>query len=86
MGAIVALYAGDTISSARLIIASGDPQLVAYVAETLLRFEPEEAATDPDPAAALEAGRRRALRLVRDEALTELREDDDDNDDPERAR
>jgi hypothetical protein len=75
VGGIVALYTGDTISSARLVFASADPSLVAYVAETLLHHDPDFTADETNPAAELEAGRRRALRLVRDQALTELQDE-----------
>jgi len=58
----IAIYAGTSISDARLLAASGDEDLVEIVAARLLQRWPPE---DPDPvSAALKVGRREALRLV----------------------
>jgi hypothetical protein len=58
----VALYAGESLSNARLIALTGDPDAVRAVAESaLLKLERPQR----DPAArAVEAGRRKALKSV----------------------
>jgi hypothetical protein len=58
----VALYRGQTVSSARLVALSTDPTLVADVAARVLAEE--EQATDDPVLAALSHGRRAALRVV----------------------
>jgi hypothetical protein len=58
----VALYRGQTVSSARLIALSTDPALVADVAARVLAAD-EPAADDP-VLSALSRGRRAALRVV----------------------
>lgn len=59
--AFVAIYAGETVTSARLIVASADQTLVQYVADRLLHTSSEK----PDAILnALEEGRRTALRLL----------------------
>jgi hypothetical protein len=59
----IALYRGPTVSEARLVAASGDPDLVAYVAASLL-----DGSRERDPVLArIDDGRREALRLVLDE-------------------
>jgi len=59
--AFVAIYTGDTIATARLIAASADPSLVQYVATRLL----DHGSESDDPAtAAVDLGRRNALRLI----------------------
>lgn len=65
----VALYRGQTISSATLIAVSSDAALVAAVADYLLheRSKPERDAI----LASLERGRRDALRLIHEEAQRE---------------
>lgn len=60
MKSFIALYRGPTVSEARLVSASGDAALVAYVATRLLEMPSEE----DDVLAPIEAGRRQALRLV----------------------
>jgi hypothetical protein len=67
MHTFVALYHGQSVSEARLVCASGDPALAAYVAARLL----EKPAEENDVLAPIDAGRRQALRLV----LAEMRED-----------
>jgi hypothetical protein len=59
----VALYRGPTVSEARLVSASADPALVAYVAERLL----EKPLDDDSVLAPIDAGRRQSLRVVLDE-------------------
>ncbi len=60
--AFVALYTGASVTAARLVAATGDPDIVAYVAGRLLR-EPQ--ASEDDPAAvAIDRGRRGALKLI----------------------
>ena len=62
----VTLYRGDTISSAKLVAVSADPALVREFAKRLLA---EQEKPEPDPVLmALEAGRVRALNLVRNAA------------------
>lgn len=58
--AIVAIYGGDLVGSARLVSATGDPEVVRSVAELLLNVEQLDE-TAPEPIA---AGRRAALRLL----------------------
>ena len=69
MANFLALYRGQTIGSAQLVAVSTDPDVVARFADELL----EDRGENPhDPvAAAVEEGRRTALRLVRDEVGTE---------------
>ena len=66
MASFIALYRGDTISSAELVATTADPDLVRDFAERLLstaeRQEPDAVLRE------LALGRRRALRLVRDGA------------------
>ena len=66
MSSIIALYRGDTIGRARIVAVSADPALVKYVAGELLG----ETETDDPVLSALEGGRGRALRLVREEAAS----------------
>lgn len=62
MVTFLALYRGASLPSAELVSVSTDPELVAFVAETLLK---ERNGASDDPAlAALTAGRRRALRIL----------------------
>jgi len=64
----IAVYRGETIADARLIATSVDPALVAEVSSKLLA---DRAAADQsaDPAiAAIERGRRSALRVIKAEA------------------
>jgi hypothetical protein len=58
--AIVAIYNGDLVGSARLVSATGDPEVVTRVAELLLEVEREDS-TAPEPIA---AGRCIALRSL----------------------
>ena len=66
MASFIALYHGDTISSAALVATTADPELVRDFAERMLSISEGE---EPDAILReLELGRRRALRLVRIEA------------------
>jgi len=58
--AIIAIYSGDLVGSARLISATGDPAVVRCVAELLLAVEQsDDTALDP-----LRSARLGALRLL----------------------
>ncbi len=60
MSTFVALYRGPSVSEARLISASGNPELASYVARVLLNEEFED-----DPVLVpVSQGRARTLRLV----------------------
>lgn len=64
MTSFVALYRGETISAAKLLAVSAEPELVRNFADRLLD-EPE---ANEDPVMLeLEQGRRRALQLVKSE-------------------
>lgn len=67
MKTFVALYRGPTVSEARLVSASGEADLVAYVATRML----EKPAEPDDVLAPISEGRREALRLVANEAESE---------------
>ncbi len=65
MTTLIAIYRGDSIASARLVYVSADPVLAADIATRLLGDHP----ASPDPAvAAVEQGRRQALRVIRAES------------------
>ena len=64
MPAFVAVYSGDTISTARLVAVSADPALVRDITDRLLHGS--EPAENP-VAQQVEQGRRAALRLIRQE-------------------
>jgi hypothetical protein len=62
----IALYRGETIGSARLVAATTDFEIVRDLAERMLSIPEGE---EPDAVLReLEIGRRRALRLVWNEA------------------
>jgi hypothetical protein len=66
----IAVYRGESLQRASLVAVSTDPALVAQVAATLLADrepEPEDPAAD-----AVHKGRRRALRLLKAEAVRQL--------------
>ena len=66
MASFIALYHGETISSAALVATTADPEVVRDFAEQMLSV-PE--GQEPDAVLReLELGRRRALHLVRDDA------------------
>lgn len=59
----VALYAGQSVASARLIAASANPELIGHAAEVMLGEAVPVA--DDDPAlAVINQSRRRALEIV----------------------
>ena len=63
----IALYRGESVSSAKLLAVTAKPEIVDDFAHRLLN-EPE---AEEDPVTLeLERGRRRALQLVRGEAAT----------------
>ena len=61
----LALYRGESVGGAKLLALTAEPEIVSEFARWLL--DRSEAEADP-VALELERGRRRALRLVRDEA------------------
>lgn len=66
MVTFVALYRGTSLQSAQLVAVTTDAELVAQVAAGLLKGP---APKDEDPVlAAVHGGRRRALRLLHQEA------------------
>ena len=61
----LAIYRGRTVADAKLVAVSADPQIVSEVAARLLKHPDEAEDSEDDPVlAAVERGRRRALRLV----------------------
>ena len=64
----IAVYRGETISGARLIAISADPALVNQVTSQILETYPEASEDDP-VVECVESGRRRALHLIKGEAL-----------------
>jgi hypothetical protein len=65
MASFLALYRGETIGAAKLVATSADPEIVRGFADRLLADPGEQ---DEDAVLQeLENGRRRALRLVRNE-------------------
>jgi hypothetical protein len=62
----VALYRGESLQDAALVAVSTDPALVTHVAAALLAAQ--ESLRDGDPVTrAVQAGRRKALRLLKAE-------------------
>jgi hypothetical protein len=62
----IALYRGETVSSAKIVAVSADTDLVADFAARMLHREEE---TEDDPVVhSLDVGRREALRLISEEA------------------
>ncbi len=66
MSSFLALYRGETISAAKIVAVSADPELAAEFAARMLS-EPEEPEAD-GVLRELADGRQRALRLVKSEA------------------
>ena len=67
MTTFLALYRGDSVSSAKLLALTADRELVCDFAARLL--DNRDGEQNPDPVLEeLEQGRRRALRLVKSEA------------------
>ena len=62
----IAIYIGDTISSAKIVAASSDPDLVSQVAAVLLKDKRSSiGAASPDPvSSAMDRGRRQALEII----------------------
>ena len=67
MTTFLALYRGDSVSSAKLLALTADHELVRDFAARLLNKLIEEQNTDP-VLEELERGRLRALQLVKSEA------------------
>ena len=66
MASFIALYHGETISSAELVATTAEPEMVRDFAERLLSIPGRQV---PDGVLReLTLGRRRALRLLRDDA------------------
>ena len=66
MTTFLALYRGEAVGASKLIALTAEPAIVAHFAARMLSTPGE-----PEPDAVLyelEQGRRRALRLVKDEA------------------
>ena len=64
MTTFLALYRGDSVSSAKLLALTADSELVCDFAARLLAMPRKE--QNPDPVlGGLEEGRRRALQLVK---------------------
>lgn len=62
----IALYRGESVTGAKLLAVTANPEIVGDLARRLL----DEHETDADPVTSeLEQGRRRALQLVRDGAV-----------------
>lgn len=75
MASFIAVYQGPTIGTARLIAVATDPALVRDVADRMLNGATADGklgAAEP-VVDALEAGRRIALRLIRDTAAQAAR-------------
>lgn len=67
MTTYVAIYRGQTVSDSRLIALSADPDLVADVTTRILSERSEE---NSDPIVeSVESGRRKALQLIKQEAM-----------------
>lgn len=67
MTTFLAVYRGQTVSTAKLIAVTADPGVIAAVVDHFLDQSTSTAESDP----AIEAtcrGRRRALRIIRREA------------------
>ena len=72
MVSFVALFRGPTIQGASLVAVTSDPTLVTHVAGALL--QKRVAGPTDDPALrAVEIGRRRALKLMRQEGSASAR-------------
>ena len=66
MASFIALYRGESIGTARLVATTADSDIVRDFAERMLCMVEEE---EPDAALReLSLSRRRALRLIRDDA------------------
>lgn len=66
MTSFVAIYRGQTVADAKLVAVSADPSLVAEVSSRIMQAQDIESR---DPVIArVEAGKREALRLIKQEA------------------
>lgn len=70
MKSFIALYRGKSVAEARLVSVSADPDLVATVTQALI--SQDRASSDDEALRAVEEGRRRALRLIRERILGEV--------------
>lgn len=68
MPTFVAVYEGESVGEARIKHLSCDPRLIEIVAHSILLDDRSDALPDDPVLAALEAGRRQALRLICAEA------------------
>jgi hypothetical protein len=66
LASFIALYRGETISSARLVAATTDAEIVHDFADRMLSTS--DVTEQDDVLREVELGRRRALHLVRGEA------------------
>lgn len=66
MASFIALYRGESVATAELLVVTSDPTIVRDFADRMLD-EPPPPTADPAVAAKHE-GRRRGLEVVRDEA------------------
>ena len=60
--AFVALYAGETVGSARIVGATADPLIVSMVADVLLKTLPQNMTASVEEA--LDNGQRIVLRII----------------------
>jgi len=72
VASFLALYRGPSIASAELVAVSADPELIARFAGDLLERNGRAPGAEDPPREALADGRRRALQLLRDEAVETL--------------
>jgi hypothetical protein len=66
----IALYRGETVTSAKIVAVTADADLVADLAARMLRRQEEEIEND-SMVRSLDDGRRRALRLITEETKRE---------------
>jgi hypothetical protein len=66
----IALYRGETVTSAKIVAVTADADLVADLAARMLRRQEEEIEND-SVVRSLDDGRRRALRLITEETKRE---------------
>lgn len=65
MTTFLAIYSGDTVSNARMIVVTADPELLSGVAATLLNsIHTSGIDVDDSAVGALERGRYAALRII----------------------
>jgi hypothetical protein len=62
---LLALYRGTSLSNAHLVAVTSDPHVISDLADRLIHATPSER----DPVIqAVSSGRRKALKIIRDEA------------------